>query len=235
LAMLHGVLRMVDRMVGDVMVPAVQVDMLNIADSCGHLMEMVIDTVYDRFPVHQGERYNIISILLAKDLLKLQCSPQLTVRALLRPVFVLKRKHLNDLLSEFHSQYHHQAIVMDEFGRVAGFVTLSDMMGEILGEIGDEFDSADRKGEIFNLSDHSFRVSVDTTLDWLFEVTKVPLIHSNMACDFNTLGALITHQIGHSHRRDEHQTMTGFDFRMLHPESGVAKWFKVSPVADASS
>jgi magnesium and cobalt transporter len=149
--------------------------------------------------------------------------------------FVPKRKHLNDLLSEFHSQYHHQAIAMDEFGRVAGFVSLSDMMGEILGEIGDEFDSADRKGEIFNLSDHSFSVSVDTTLDWLFEVTRVPLIHSNMACDFNTLGALITHQIGHSHRRDEHQTMMGFDFRMLHPESGVMKWFKVSPVADASS
>jgi magnesium and cobalt transporter len=87
LAMLHGVLRMVNKMVGDVMVPAVQVNMLNIADSCGHLMEMVIDTVHDRFSVHQGERYNTISTLLAKDLLKLQCSPQLTVRALLRPVF----------------------------------------------------------------------------------------------------------------------------------------------------
>ena len=235
-AMLEGVLRMADRVVGDVMVPAIQVDMLNIADSDEHLMAMVIETARDRFPVYQDERNNIIGILLAKDLLKRQRSPQLTIRSLLRPVvFIPESKGLNDLLAEFQSQHHHQAIVIDEFGRVAGLITLSDVLGEIVGEISDEFDIVEHQGDIFSLPDHSFRVSPDITLERLTEVLGVNLARSDVTGDFNTLGALMAHRMGHAPRRGEHQVMGGLDFRVLHAKGGVVKWFKVSPLANETT
>lgn len=235
-AMLEGVLRMADMVVGDVMVPAIQVDMLNIADSYDHLLNVVIDTAHERFPVYQDERDNIIGILLAKDLLKLQRSPHLTVRDLLRPVvFIPESKGLNDLLGEFQSQHHHQAMVMDEFGRIAGLITLSDVLSEIVGEIEDEFDMTESHGDIFSLPDHSFRVSADTSLERLTEVMGVRHIDADIMRDFKTLGALMTHQMGRRPRRGEHQIMSGLDFRVLHAKGGVVKWFKVSPVANESS
>jgi magnesium and cobalt transporter len=122
-AMLEGVIRMADMTAGDVMVPATQMDMININEPYESMLHGVIDTAHSRFPVFDGERENIIGILMAKDLLKLQRAPELSIRALLRPVvFVPESKGLNDLLRELQGNHNHQAIVIDEFGRVAGVV-----------------------------------------------------------------------------------------------------------------
>ena len=100
--MLEGVLRMADMTAGDVMVAAPRMDLINIDSPYDTLLHGVIDTAHSRFPVYEGERENIIGILLAKDLLKLQRAPELNLRALLRPpVFVPESKGLNDLLREF--------------------------------------------------------------------------------------------------------------------------------------
>ena len=139
--MLERVIRMASRTVGDVMVAAPRMDTINIDAPFEELLHLIINTAHSRFPVYQGERENIIGILLAKDLLKLQRAPELNIRALLRPaVFVPESKGLNDLLRDFRSNRNHLAIVIDEFGRVAGLATIEDVLEEIVGEIEDEFD-----------------------------------------------------------------------------------------------
>ncbi|MEN9462178.1 MAG: hypothetical protein RLZZ355_108, partial [Pseudomonadota bacterium] len=127
--MLERVIRMADMTAGDVMVAAPRMDLVNIEAPFDELLRLVINTAHSRFPVYQGERDNIIGTLMAKDLLKLQRSPQISVRALLRPaVFVPESKGLNDLLREFRGTRNHQAIVVDEFGRVAGLITIEDVI-----------------------------------------------------------------------------------------------------------
>ena len=119
--MLEGVIRMADMTAGDVMVPTPRMDLLDIDAPYDELLHVVIDTGHSRFPVYEGERDNVIGILMAKDLLKLQRSPDLNLRTLLRPaVFVPESKGLNDLLRDFRSNRNHLAIVIDEFGSTAG-------------------------------------------------------------------------------------------------------------------
>ena len=94
--------------------------------------------------MYEERRDNVIGILMAKDLLKLQRSPDLNLRTLLRPaVFVPESKALNDLLRDFRTNRNHLAIVIDEFGNTAGLLTIEDVLEEIVGEIEDEFDEKD--------------------------------------------------------------------------------------------
>jgi magnesium and cobalt transporter len=123
--MLEGVLRMAELTAGKVMVAAARTDLINIDATLDETMHQVIDTAHSRFPVFEGERDNIIGILLAKDLLKLQRAPALNIRTLLRPpVFIPESKGLNDLLRDFRNTRNHMALVVDEFGRVAGLITI---------------------------------------------------------------------------------------------------------------
>lgn len=232
-AMLEGVIRMADMTAGDVMVPATQMDMINISEPYDILMHGVIDTAHSRFPVFEGERENIIGILMAKDLLKLQRAPELNIRALLRPaVFVPESKGLNDLLREFQGNRNHLAIVIDEFGRVAGLITIEDVLEQIVGEIEDEFDIAEDEGDIFGLADRSYRVSGDTPIDRVNDAFAVTLASTDPEDEFDTIGGLIAHEMGHVPKRGEHHTLAGLNFVVLHTKGGAVKWFKVFPVTD---
>jgi magnesium and cobalt transporter len=231
--MLEGVIRMADMTTGDVMVPATHMDMINIDEPYDLLLHGVIDTAHSRFPVYEGERENIIGILLAKDLLKLQRAPELNIRALLRPaVFVPESKGLNDLLREFQGTHNHQAIVIDEFGRTAGLITLEDVLEQIVGEIEDEFDIDADEGDIFGLADRTYRVSGDTTIERVNTAFGVKLSGSDPDAEFDTIGGLIAHEMGHVPKRGERHSLAGLDFVVLHTKGGAVKWFKVSPAAD---
>ena len=235
-AMLEGVIRMADMTAGDVMVPATRMDLVNIDEPFDVMLHGVIETAHSRFPVYQNERENIIGVLLAKDLLKLQRAPELNIRTLLRPpVFVPESKGLNDLLREFQSNRNHQAIVIDEFGRVAGLITIEDVLEQIVGEIEDEFDIAEDEGDIYGLADRSYRVSGDTTIDRVEAAFEVELISTDPEDEFDTIGGLIAHEMGHVPKRGERHTMAGLNFVVLHTKGGAVKWFKVSPVADAAA
>lgn len=230
--MLEGVIRMADMSAGDVMVPVPRMDLVNIDDTMDALMHVVIDTAHSRFPVFEGERDNIIGILLAKDLLKLQRAPELNIRALLRPaVFVPESKGLNDLLREFQSNRNHLAIVIDEFGRVAGLITIEDVLEQIVGEIEDEFDIAEDDGDIFGLADRSYRVSGDTPIERVEAAFGVQLASSDPDDEFETIGGLIAHEMGHVPKRGERFGMAGLNFVVLHTRGGAVKWFKVSPAS----
>ena len=234
--MLEGVIRMAEMTAGDVMVQTTRMELVNIEDSHDVMMHGVIDTAHSRFPVFEGERENIIGILMAKDLLKLQRAPELNIRALLRPaVFVPESKGLNDLLRDFQSNHNHLAIVIDEFGRVAGLITIEDVLEQIVGEIEDEFDIEHDEGDIFGLADQTYRVSGDTLIDRVENTFGVTLESTDPDDEFETIGGLIAHEMGHVPKRGERHVMAGLEFVVMHTKGGAVKWFKVAPVDRSSA
>lgn len=232
--MLEGVIRMAQMTAGDVLVPATRMDMINIDAPYDEILHLVIDTAHSRFPVYEAQRENIIGILLAKDLLKLQRAPELNIRALLRhAVFIPESKKLNDLLRNFRENRNHQAIVIDEFGRVAGLITIEDVLEQIVGDIEDEFDEAKDDGDIFGLADRTYRVSGDTALERVESAFDVKFEGVGLDQTFDTIGGLIAHEMGHVPKRGEQHVLVGLNFLVLHTKGGVVKWFKVSPIQPA--
>lgn len=230
--MLEGVIRMADMTAGDAMVPATRMDLLDIALDIDTQLNHVIDTAHSRFPVYEGTPENIIGMLMAKDLLKLQRAPELNIRALLRPaVFVPESKGLNDLLRDFKGNRNHLAIVIDEFGRVAGLITIEDVLEQIVGEIEDEFDIAEDEGDIFGLADRTYRVSGDTPIERVNDAFSVVLASQDPEDHFETIGGLIAHEMGHVPKRGERYSLGGLDFVVLHTKAGAVKWFKVFPTS----
>ncbi|TXD17468.1 HlyC/CorC family transporter [Extensimonas vulgaris] len=233
--MLEHVIRLADMSAGDVMVAAPRMDLIDIDAPLDTLLDLVIQTGHSRFPVYQGERENIIGTLMAKDLLKLQRAPGLSVRALLRPaVFVPESKALNDLLREFRANRNHLAVVIDEFGRVAGLITIEDVLEQIVGEIEDEFDVPEEEGDIFALADGTYRVSGDTPVERICEMFGAQLQGDEAAEQFDTIGGLVAHEMGHVPKRGEQLQLAGLHFTVLHTKGGAVRWFKVARSADAA-
>ena len=227
LAMLEGVIRMADRTADDIMVPAPRMDVLDIHAPFEALLDQVIRTAHSRFPVYEGARENIIGVLMAKDLLKLQRSPTLKLRALLRPVnFIPETKGLYDLLREFRSNHYHLSIVVDEFGNIAGLVTMEDVLEQIVGEIEDEFDTTDEEGDIFALADGSYRVAGDLDLSRAVQAFDLHLPAHAME-NFDTLGGYVAHTLGHVPRRGQVLQWEGLELRVLLTKGGAVRWFQV--------
>ena len=226
-AMLEGVIRMADMTAGDVMVAAPRMDLLAIDAPYERLLEQVIDTAHSRFPVYEGQRDNILGILMAKDLLKLQRAPELNLRTLLRPAaFVPESKNLNELLRDFRANRNHLAIVIDEFGGTAGLITIEDVLEEIVGEIEDEFDDDETLAQhgIVSLADGSYRVAGDAGIDTVNQVFGTHLPSDG----FDTIGGLIAHHLGRVPRRGESASIGGLDFTVMLTRGGAVRWFKVA-------
>ena len=192
---------MADMTAGDVMVAAPRMDLLDIDAPYDELLHVVIDTGHSRFPVYEGERDNIIGILMAKDLLKLQRAPELNLRTLLRPaVFVPESKGLNELLRDFRSNRNHLAIVIDEFGNTAGLITIEDVLEEIVGEIEDEFDEQGRRerhlhaGRRQPARGRRRRHRARSTRPSALQLPED---------EFDTIGGLVAHELGRVPRRGE--------------------------------
>ena len=207
--MLEGVIRMADMTAGDVMVAAPHMDHLDIDAPYDELLHLVIGTAHSRFPVYEGQRDNVIGILMAKDLLKLQRSPDLNLRTLLRPaVFVPESKGLNELLRDFRSNRNHLAIVIEE----------------IVGEIEDEFDDKDGESSVYTLADGSHRVAGDAEITAVNEAFGSELPHDT----FDTIGGLIAHEMGRVPRRGEAVSLGGLLFSVMLTRGGAVRWFKVT-------
>jgi magnesium and cobalt transporter len=223
--MLEGVLRMADMTAGDVMVPTLHMDLLDIAADYDELLAVVIATAHSRFPVYDGARDNVIGILMAKDLLKLQRAPELNLRTLLRPaVFVPESKRLNELLRDFRSNRNHLAIVIDEFGNTAGLITIEDVLEEIVGEIEDEFDEQEQENGIYTLADGSHRVAGDVSISAVNEAFGTRLPEE----DFETIGGLVAQELGRVPRRAEAVAIGGLRFTVMLTRGGAVRWFRVA-------
>ena len=230
-AMLEGVLRMADLTAGDVMVAAPRMDVLDIRAPYEELLAVVIDTAHSRFPVIEGAPDNIIGILMAKDLLKVQRAPELNLRTLLRPaVFVPESKRLNELLRDFRSNRNHLAIVIDEFGNTAGLITIEDVLEEIVGEIEDEFDDTDGDGSVYTLADGTLRVAGDASVSVVNDALGLQCRDD----EFDTIGGLLSDRLGRVPRRGESVDLDGWRFTVMWTRGGAVRWYRATRRASGS-
>jgi magnesium and cobalt transporter len=216
LSMMEGVLQVSERQVREIMIPRAQMDVIDISEPPEKFIPFVIQTAHSRFPVIDGEKDNIIGILLAKDLLRYYAGEEFDVRDMLRPaVFVPEAKRLNVLLRDFRSNRNHIALVADEYGGVSGMVTIEDVLEQIVGDIEDEYDFDDSEDNIIADIAGQYRVKADTEIADFNEVLGTDF--SDEECD--TVGGLVLQAAGQLPKRGDHITIGEFIFTVLRADS----------------
>jgi len=217
LLMMEGVLSVADMQVRDIMIPRSQMVVVERANSPETFLPIIIESAHSRFPVIGENRDEVVGILLAKDLLQyLRDSKQeFDLRESLRPaVFVPESKRLNVLLKEFRQSRNHMAIVVDEYGGVAGLVTIEDVLEQIVGEIEDEHD-IDEGTFILEHDNNTCTVKALTPIEEFNEHFS-----SNFPDDeFDTIGGLVMQGFGHVPKRGEELILGGFCFKLLRADS----------------
>ena len=228
LAMIEGAIAVPDKQVSDVMVPRAQMISVAVGGSLHDILKIVIETGHSRFPVTGEDRDEIIGMLLAKDLLKCLAHAErpCDIRALLRPVRLIpESKRLNVLLKEFRASRHHLAIVVDEYGGVAGLVTIEDVLEEIVGDIDDEHDDENNPdAQIRLLPDGRHSISALT-----------PIADFNSAFgsnfsdeEYDTVGGMVTAQFGHLPEIGEELSFGGFRFQVSKADARRVHQFVVA-------
>ena len=234
-SMLTGVLEVSETQVRDVMVPRSQMVVIDIEDPFDETLAMIVESGHSRFPVIGEDRDEVLGILLAKDLLRYfgsDAAKGVTIRKLLRPAAVIpESKRLNALLKEFRPSHNHMAIVVDEYGGVAGLLTIEDVLEEIVGEIEDEHDDeeaefirpdGDRNGK------PSFAVRA---------LTRVEDFNEYFECDlddeeYDTIGGLVLHSLGRLPRRGEKVNFGGFEFAVIKADKRRIDALQVQRMSD---
>lgn len=216
LAMIEGVLQVSETQVRDVMIPSSQMDVIDITQTPKEFIPFVIETAHSRFPVIDDDKNDIIGILLAKDLLRYYAGEDFDVRDMLRPaVFIPESKRLNVLLKEFRSNRNHIAIVVDEYGGVAGMITIEDVLEQIVGDIEDEYDFDETEDNIIRDSQGKYRVKALTEINDFNEVLGTEFSDE----EFSTIGGLVVSQFGHLPKRGETVTYKNLKFTALRADS----------------
>jgi len=216
LAMIEGVFQVSEMQVRDVMIPRAQMDVVDIGDPPEKFIPFVIETAHSRFPVIDKDKDNVIGILLAKDLLRYYAGEEFNVREMLRPaVFIPEAKRLNVLLKEFRSNRNHIAIVVDEYGGVAGIVTIEDVLEQIVGEIEDEYDYDEQEDNIIRVPDGRFRVKAQAEIADFNEAMGTEFSDE----DYDTVGGLVVSKFGHMPKRGQQVTFDGLKFSVLRADS----------------
>ncbi len=219
LRMMEGALAVAELTVGDVMVPRAQMVSLPVDGRFLDLMKQVVDSGHSRFPVHGENKDEILGILLAKDLLRgvVADNGPGSIRELLRPaVLIPESKKLNLLLKEFRLSRNHMAIVVDEYGGVAGVVTIEDVLEQIVGEIDDEHDEAEDEAALIAVqSDGQYVVDALTPIADFNERFGADFLDD----EYDTIGGLVTAAIGHLPETGEELTLGRFAFRVARADA----------------
>ncbi len=214
LSMIEGVLEVSDIQVRDIMIPRSQMVLIQRDDRPEAILPVVVESGHSRFPVTGADRDDVVGILLAKDLLKLFAGHQdgdFEIKEFLRPAVVVpESKRLNVLLKEFRLSHNHMAIVADEYGGVSGLVTIEDVIEQIVGQIDDEYDVEDDH-PIRRDSARHFTVRAIARIDEFNEYFGLEFSDA----DFDTIGGLVTHQLGRLPRRGEAITVQGIEFKVV--------------------
>ncbi len=217
-SMLTGVLEVSETQVRDVMIPRSQMVVIDIEDDFDKMLATIVESGHSRFPVIGEDRDEVLGILLAKDLLRYfgtDAAREIQVRKLLRPAAVIpESKRLNALLKEFRASHNHMAIVVDEYGGVAGLLTIEDVLEEIVGEIEDEHD--DEEAEFIRPDgDRNGRPSFAVRA-----LTRIEDFNAYFECElddeeYDTIGGLVMHELGRLPRRGEKVNFGGFEFAVI--------------------
>src|SRR5262245_23791864 len=212
--MLEGVLRVVELQVRDIMVPRSQMTIVNRDDPPEDILPVVIESGHSRFPVIGEDRDQIVGILLAKDLLRYFAEggrEDFDIKEVLRPVaFIPESKRLNVLLKEFRVSHHHMAVVVDEYGGVAGLVTIEDVLEQIVGDIGDEYDVEDDL-DIRKEGERQFTVKAQTRIEDFNAYFSSDFSDE----EFDTIGGLAMNFLGRLPRRGESFVLGGLEFKVM--------------------
>jgi magnesium and cobalt transporter len=220
LSMIEGVFQVSDLSARDIMVPRSQVDMVDIGKPIEEWMPLVLETAHSRFPAVDGERDRVIGILLAKDLLRYYAEDSFDVRGMLRPaVFIPEAKRLNVLLGDFRANRNHMAVVVDEYGGVAGLITIEDVLEQIVGDIEDEYDFDEEEDNILALKDGPlgprWRVKA---------LTEIEQFNDEIGSHFDddgvdTIGGLAAGHLGRMPRKGETFDLAGLRFEVMRADA----------------
>jgi magnesium and cobalt transporter len=218
LAMIEGVMQVADMQVRDIMIPRTQMVVVNLSDAPEQILPVMVESAHSRFPVIGENRDEVAGILLAKDLLGYfgrENKAGFSLREMLRPaVFIPESKRLNVLLKEFRSSRNHMAIVVDEYGGVAGLVTIEDVIEQIVGDIEDEYDY-DEDVFITRHTDTEFTVKALTPIGEFNEQFDTHFSDE----EFDTVGGMLMQELGHMPQRGEQIAIGKYHFKVLRADS----------------
>ncbi|ATE62387.1 HlyC/CorC family transporter [Thauera sinica] len=227
LSIIEGALQVSDMQVRDVMVPRAQMDVVRLDDSIDRIAHFVIDTGHSRFPVVGDSKDDVLGIFLAKDLLPHFIGRPFDLRGILRPaVFIPETKRLNVLLREFRVSRNHMAIVVDEYGGVAGLVTIEDVLEQIVGDIEDEYDGTGEDDNIRLLQGSRYRVKGTTELA-AFNAAFATHLQSE---DVETMGGYVIQHFGRVPQRGESIDIENLRVRVLRADSRRVLTLVVEPL-----
>ncbi|NMG14274.1 HlyC/CorC family transporter [Aromatoleum bremense] len=233
LSIIEGTLQMSDLQVSDVMVPRSQMEVIGVDDPMDKIASFVIETGHSRFPTVGESKDDVVGIFLAKDLLRYFVGQEFELRDALRPaVFVPETKRLNVLLRDFRVSRNHMAIVVDEYGGVAGLVTIEDVLEQIVGEIEDEYDSDLDGDNIRLMQDGRYRVKATTEIADF----NTAFATNFSDADVDTIGGLVIRALGRLPQRGDTVILADMKFQVLRADSRRVYTLLVEhamPVADA--
>ena len=216
LSMMEGVIQASERQVREIMIPRAQMDVIDISQPEEQFIPFVVETAHSRFPVIDGNKDNIIGILLAKDLLRYYAGEEFNVRDMLRPaIFVPESKRLNVLLRDFRSNRNHIALVVDEYGGVCGMVTIEDVLEQIVGEIEDEYDFDQDEDNVIADGAGGWRVKAATEIADFNEILGSDFSDK----EFDTIGGLVLKAAGRLPKRGDSVVIGDFIFTVLRADS----------------
>jgi|TARA_B110000977_G_scaffold7991_1_gene10821 magnesium and cobalt transporter len=228
---IEGALQMSHMQVRDIMVPRPQMAVVKADQSTQEFMQTITETSHSRFPVIGESPDEVLGILLAKDLLPLAFAKQMDdfdLNAMLRkPIFVPESKRLSILLNEFRTNRYHMAIVLDEYGGVAGLVTIEDVLEQIVGEIEDETDAEEDDGNIRPFADKGFLVKALTTI----EDFNAHFGTYYDETEFDTIGGIISQKFGHLPAKDESIQVGDLNFLILAADNRRIRLMQVNTVS----
>ncbi|MBV6417322.1 MAG: Magnesium and cobalt efflux protein CorC [Steroidobacteraceae bacterium] len=231
LGMIEGVLDVADLRVRDIMVPRAQMVFVRRNDPASEILPTIVESGHSRFPVMDDDRDDIVGILLAKDLLRVYAeggTERFDIRECMRPaVFVPEAKRVNVLLKEFRGNRNHMAIVVDEYGGVAGLVTIEDVVEQIVGEIDDEFD-VDEDLNIRKDAERQFTVRGITLIEEFNEYFDT----SYPDDEFDTVAGLVMKEFGRLPRRGETAVIGGIEFRVMRADRRRVESLRVTTPRD---
>ncbi len=241
LSMIEGVMQVSELSARDIMVPRSQIDLIDIREKLDDLIPFVIETAHSRFPVIEEDRDHVIGILLAKDLLRAgSINPgtrePLDIRKLLRPpVFIPESKRLNVLLRDFRANRNHVAIVVDEYGGVAGLVTIEDVLEQIVGDIEDEYDFDEADDNIVPVEPGPigprWRVRALTEIAQFNEYFETAFTNDQA----ETIGGVVTEHLGRVPRRGEEAIVGNIRFTVLRADARRVDVLRVEKLATDES
>jgi magnesium and cobalt transporter len=220
LSMIEGVFQVSDLSASDIMVPRPQMDVIDVTKPIEEWLPLVLKTAHSRFPAVEGERDKVIGILLAKDLLRYYADESFDVRGLLRPaIFIPESKRLNVLLRDFRAKRNHMAIVVDEYGGVAGLLTIEDVLEQIVGDIEDEYDFDDDTDNIVPIREGTrgprWRVNALTEIEQLNEAFGTSFSDD----DFDTVGGMVSDHLGRVPSKGDVVELDGLRFEVVRADA----------------